>query len=165
MGQTRNMLTESARIARGEITGLSEAAADQFDALVIPGGFGAALNLSDFAAAGRNMELRADLEQLLHAMVDGGKPVAALCIAPPILARLMQKRNVTGARLTIGTDAGAAGEIEAMGQTHVPSTPTEAVVDGTHKLVTGAAYMLAGDPAELLEGIDKAMAELLALCD
>jgi len=157
------MYAESARIARGEVSPLSEAGPDDFDAAIIPGGFGAALNLSNFATAGPDMEIEPSLGRFLSLMYEAGKPLAALCIAPPILAKLMQMKSVKGALLTIGNDAGVAGAIEAMGQTHVSCGPTEAVVDAGNRLVTCPAYMLAGNIAELSEGIDRAVGELLNL--
>jgi enhancing lycopene biosynthesis protein 2 len=161
--ESRNMLVEGARIARGEITPLAQADPAVLDGVILPGGFGAALNLSDFAGKGRNMTIHAQLLPLLDAMADAGKPLGALCIAPPILAKLMQRRGISGAHITIGTDPGAAGEIEAMGQTHVQATATEAVVDEAHRLVTGPAYMRAANIAELFAGIDKAVAALLEM--
>ena len=161
--ETRTMLAESARIARGEIQPISSASPDDFSAVIIPGGFGAALNLSNFATAGAEMEIEPSLNKFLVGTLDAEKPIGALCIAPPILARLMQQRGVTGARLTIGNDSGTAAAIEAMGQAHVTATARQAVVDPAHKLVTCPAYMLAGSIAELNEGIDKAVEELLKL--
>ena len=161
--ESRNMLAEAARIARGEISPLSEANVDDLDGIIMPGGFGAALNLSDFGSQGRNITVRPDLEALLCAFADAGKPIAALCIAPPILAKLMQNRGVTGAKVTIGTDSATAVHIEALGQTHVNASATEVVVDNENKLVTNPAYMLAGNIAELFEGIDKAVGALLEL--
>jgi enhancing lycopene biosynthesis protein 2 len=161
--ESRNMLVEAARIARGEISPLSEANVDKLDGIIMPGGFGAALNLSDFGSQGRNITVRPDLEALLGAFADAGKPIAALCIAPPILAKLMQKRGVTGAKVTIGNDPSTAIHIEALGQTHVNASATDVVVDTENKLVTSPAYMLAGNIAELFEGIDKAVGALLEL--
>ena len=161
--ESRDMLVESARIARGDIFTLADAKVGELDAIVIPGGFGAALNLSNFANVGADMEIHADLQPFLSAAYRAGKPICALCIAPPILAKLMQQEGVKGAKLTIGSDAGTAAAMEALGQTHVAASATEAVVDPDHKLVTGPAYMLAQNVAELYEGIDKAIDELLRL--
>ena len=161
--ESRNRVVEAARIARGEIAPLSEADVTELDGVILPGGFGAALNLSDFGSAGPGMTIRPDLEALLGAFADAGKPIAALCIAPPILAKLMQIRGVSGARVTIGNDAGTAAGIEAMGQTHVNASATDVVVDHGHKLVSSPAYMLAGNIAELFEGIDNAVGALLEL--
>lgn len=159
--ESRDMLVEAARIARGEIATLAEANVHELDAIAIPGGFGAALNLSNYATAGADIEIHPDLQAFLSAAYRAGKPICALCIAPPIVAKLMQQEGVTGARITIGSDAATAAAIEALGQTHVPVSATEAVVDPDHKLVTGPAYMLAQNVAELYEGIDKAIGELL----
>lgn len=163
MNQQRDMLVEAARIARGEITSLEKVDPSTLDGVVLPGGFGAALNLSDFASAGARMKINPDLKRLLNAVADAGKPICALCIAPPILAKLMQERGVTQARLTIGKDPATAAAIREMGQVHVECTATDCVVDRTHKLVTGPAYMLAGNIAELNEGIDRAVGALLEL--
>lgn len=163
MDESRDMLVEAARIARGEISTLAEAKVRELDGVVIPGGFGAALNLSNFATAGADMQIHTDLQSLLSRAYRAGKPLCALCIAPPILAKLMQQEGVQGAKLTIGNDTGTAAAIEALGQTHVAATATQAVVDHDHKLVTGPAYMLASNVAELYKGIDKAIDELLKL--
>ena len=161
--ESRNMLVEAARIARGEISPLSEANVDNLDGIIMPGGFGAALNLSDFGSQGRNITVRPDLEALLGTFADAGKPIAALCIAPPILAKLMQKRGISGAKVTIGNEPSTAMNIEALGQTHVNAAAIDVVVDTENKLVTSPAYMLAGNIAELFEGIDKAVGALLEL--
>lgn len=163
VSETRNMLTESARIARGRIIPLSKANLEELDAIILPGGFGAAVNLSDFASAGADMTIRPDVESLLSSAYKAGKPLCALCIAPPILAKLMQNAGVTRARLTIGNDPGTAAAIEAMGQTHVNTPASSALTDPDHRLVTCPAYMLATDVAQLYEGIDDAVQQTLDL--
>jgi enhancing lycopene biosynthesis protein 2 len=161
--ESRVMLEEGARIARGDISLISNASPASFDGVIIPGGFGAALNLCDFAISGRRMVINPELEDFLNGCADADKPLAALCIAPPILAKLMERRGVTGALLTIGSDPDTAQAIEAMGQTHVKCLPSDAVVDPTNRLVTGPAYMLAGNMAELFDGIGVAVDRLLEL--
>ena len=161
--ENRVMLAESARIARGEISLISEVSCASFDGVIIPGGFGAALNLSDFAISGPKMVINPEFEAFLNGCADAGKPLAALCIAPPILAKLMQLRGITGALLTVGNDPGTAEAIEAMGQTHVACPPTDVVVDPVNRLVSGPAYMLAGNVAELFDGIGAAVDRLLEL--
>ena len=49
MSESRNVMVEAARIARGQITDLSEIQSGDYDAVFIPGGFGAAKNLCTFA--------------------------------------------------------------------------------------------------------------------
>lgn len=159
----RNVLCEAARIARGEIRDLAEIRAEDIDALVIPGGFGAAISLSNFESAGAEMEIVAPLAALLDAMLAARKPVAALCIAPPLLARALQQRGVSGAELTIGEDEAVAGAIEAMGQRHVKCPATGCVVDRANLVVTTPAYMLASGIAEMNEGVEKTVQSLLGL--
>ncbi len=157
-GGARSVLAESARIARGEITPLSEVHAGDFDAVVLPGGFGAALNLSTFATDGPACEVDPDVERLIGEAVEGGVPVAAMCIAPVILAK-----TVPGARVTIGSDPDTAGAIEAMGASHVECDVDDAVVDRRNRLVTTPAYMLAKGPAEVYAGAVRMVEELTDL--
>ncbi|HEY9163413.1 MAG TPA: isoprenoid biosynthesis glyoxalase ElbB, partial [Magnetovibrio sp.] len=123
-GESRNVLVESARIARGHILPLDQFDAAQFDAIAFPGGFGAAKNLSTFAFDGAECSVNADVERALKAMHAAGKPIAALCITPAIVARVLGDVEVT-----IGSDAGTAQAIEAMGATHTQTGHGEVVVD------------------------------------
>lgn len=159
-GASRNVLAESARIARGRIRPLAEVAAKEVDGLVLPGGFGAAKNLSDFAVKGKGCAVRPDVARLVSEVHAQGKPVAALCIAPALLARVL---GAEAPRLTIGNDRGTASALEAMGARHVDCAATEAVVDRERKLVTTPAYMLGESISEVAEGIDRAVAALLEL--
>ena len=137
MDESRNVLIESARIARGKIKVLSEFSGKDFDAIIFPGGFGAAKNLSTFAFDGSNCQVNSDVEAAIKEMIALGKPVGALCIAPVILARILG--DVV---LTIGNDAGTIQAIEEMGATHKATTHGEVVVDQQHKIVTTPCYML-----------------------
>jgi enhancing lycopene biosynthesis protein 2 len=159
-GETRNVLVESARIARGRIQDLSEAKADDFDAVLMPGGFGAALNLCDFAVSGSDCKVDPSVERFLLAMHDAKKPIAAICIAPVIVAKLFGKEGV---KVTIGDDADTAAAIERMGAKHVKCSVSDAVVDETHRVVTTPAYMLAKSPKDLRQGIEKCVKETLRL--
>jgi enhancing lycopene biosynthesis protein 2 len=159
--ESRNVLVESARIVRGRIQDLTEARVDDFDAVLMPGGFGAALNLCDFAVNGSDCQVDPTVERFLLAMHDAGKPIAALCIAPVIVARLFGKQGV---QVTIGDDADTAAAIERMGAKHVKCAVTDAVTDETHRIVTTPAYMLAKSPKDLRPGIEKAVKETLRLC-
>jgi enhancing lycopene biosynthesis protein 2 len=157
-GEKRNVLVESARIARGKIADLAKFSVDDVDALVFPGGFGAAKNLSTFAFDGTGCSVNGDVERTIKAAVAAGKPVAALCIAPVVLARVLGEGD-----LTIGQDAGTAQAIEAMGATHKPTNPAEVVVDRRRKLVTSPCYMLDSSIAQIAEGADNAIRALLEL--
>jgi len=159
-GEGRNILIESARIARGNIRSISEVNVDELDGLAIPGGYGAAKNLSDFAVSGNEMRVMEEVEGLIRGMVDRGKPVIAVCIAPAIIARLFGDRNV---KFTIGNDESTAEVLSSFGGTHVCTTAKYFAFDENLKIVTAPAYMLASGPAELFDGIDKAVEKFMEL--
>ncbi|MEM9254853.1 MAG: isoprenoid biosynthesis glyoxalase ElbB [Pseudomonadota bacterium] len=158
-GEIRNVLVEAARIARGNIKPLQEASAGAFDALMVPGGFGAAKNLSDFAVAGADMVVNPQFLTLAKSFHDSGKPIGLVCIAPVMAAAICGE----GARCTIGDDAETAAAIETMGGEHLLCPVTEARVDVERKLVTTPAYMLAGQVSEAYAGISDCVKEVLAL--
>jgi len=158
----RNVLAESARIARGAIKNLKEVKAADVDALIFPGGFGAAKNLCTFAMDGANCSVNPEVERLVNEMLAAGKPIGAICIAPAMLARILGRKSLR-ARLTIGTDKGTAAAINAMGGRHCDCVVTEIVIDEKHKVVTSPAYMLGKGPAEVFEGIGKLVREILRL--
>ncbi|MCB1704819.1 MAG: isoprenoid biosynthesis glyoxalase ElbB [Halioglobus sp.] len=158
-GESRNVLVEAARIARGNIRDLTLLKVADFDALLVPGGFGAAKNLSNFAVAGAEMAVQPDFLQLARAFHDSGKPIGLICIAPVMAAAICGE----GAQCTVGDDAEVAAAIEAMGGEHLQCPVSEARVDAQRKLVTTPAYMLAGRVSEAYDGISACVKELLAL--
>ncbi len=147
MNEKRNVLIESARIARGKIRPLSEYKADEFDALMYPGGFGVAKNLSNFAFEGANCTINPEVEKSVLDTVKAGKPIGALCISPAIMAKILE-----GAEVTIGNDKGTAEAIEKMGSTHKTATHGEVVVDEGFKLVTTPCYMLDATILDIADG-------------
>ncbi|MCF6240716.1 MAG: isoprenoid biosynthesis glyoxalase ElbB [Bacteroidales bacterium] len=147
MNEKRNVLIESARIARGKIRPLSEYNADEFDALMYPGGFGVAKNLSNFAFEGANCTVNSEVEKSVLDTVKAGKPIGALCISPAIMAKILE-----GAEVTIGNDQGTADAIEKMGSVHKTTTHGEVVVDEGFKLVTTPCYMLDATILDIAEG-------------
>lgn len=159
-GETRNALTESARIARGEIADLATANADELDALLLPGGFGAAKVLSNFATAGDACEADPDTATLVRAMHAAGKPIGAICIAPAVIARVLGDAGVT---LTIGNDTGTASALESMGCTHSDCPTTEFVVDEANKIVSTPAYMLGPTIHHVQQGIQKTVETVLSM--
>ena len=161
-GETRNVLTESARIARCEIRDVADVKADELDALIIPGGFGVAKNLSSIADDGPSGTVRPEVEKLIGDMLDQRKPIGAICIAPALLARVAGKRGVK-AKVTIGNDPGVAGMIATTGCTHEDRPVTEAAVDEAHRVVTTPAYMLGPGPAAVWEGIRKLVDQVLRM--
>lgn len=159
-GEGRNVLVESARIARGEIRPLDEVTADRLDALIIPGGFGAAKNLCDFAVRGAEAQAHPQVQALLRQMAAAGKPIGALCIAPALVACVLSDRKP---RVTIGTDVGTAAAIEAMGGVHEACPVTDICVDADNRLVTTPAYMLGPGIKDVAQGIEKLVAQVLQM--
>lgn len=161
MAESRNVLIEAARIARGEVRSLSQANAGELDALIVPGGFGAAKNLSDFASQGSACRVDSGLKALALQMHEAGKPLGFLCIAPAMLPAIFD----IPVRLTIGTDIDTAEIIDDMGGEHIPCPVDDIVVDEDHKIVTTPAYMLAQNIAEAATGIEKLVARVLVLAE
>ena len=159
-GEKRNVLVESARIARGKIRNLKEVKASELDALILPGGFGAAKNLCDFALKGAACAVNPEVERLLREVHQAGKPIGALCIAPALVARILGKEQPT---VTIGTDPATAAAIEQTGAKHQDCLVREFVIDRQHKLVTTPAYMLAGRIGEAADGIEKTVRAVIGL--
>ncbi|MBN2235994.1 MAG: isoprenoid biosynthesis glyoxalase ElbB [Bacteroidales bacterium] len=147
MNETRNVLIESARIARGKISPLSSFDATAFDALLFPGGFGAAKNLSTLAFEGANCSVNMDVKKAIKAMLSAKKPIGALCIAPAVVARVIQ-----GVIVTIGQDKGTAEAIEAMGATHLNSDHGEVVEDSDNLVYTTPCYMLDATILDIYNG-------------
>lgn len=161
-GTSRNVLVESARIARGNIVDLAQVKASQIDALIFPGGFGAAKNLCDFADRGAECTVHPQVERLAGEMLDAGKPIGAICIAPAMLARIVGGRGMHP-RMTIGNDRQTAAAMEKMGVRHLDCPCESFVVDEAHKIVTTPAYMLGKGPAMVFQGIQKLVEEVLRL--
>lgn len=161
-GETRNVLVESARIARGKIRNIAEVKASEIDALIFPGGFGAAKNLCDFAVKGPACDIHPEVARLVRETFGAKKPLAAVCIAPALLSKVLGDDKLTH-KLTIGTDPDTARALEAMGSTHEACPVTEFVVDRENKIVSSPAYMLAGRIGEAAEGIEKTVKALLEL--
>lgn len=157
-GETRNVLVEAARIARGHIVPLASVSAADFDGVFLPGGFGAAKNLSTVAVDGPNATVEPDLVALLKAFRAAGKPIGAVCIAPAVVVAALREGDVT-----IGDDAGTAAAIAAMGGANVSCPVTVAHVDAARKLVTTPAYMYETHIADAAVGIDAAVARFLEL--
>lgn len=157
-GETRNVLTEAARIARGDIRALGDVSADDFDALVFPGGYGAAKNLSNFAVEGTSSEVDPSVAQLVQETHAQGKPIGFICISPAIAARLLP-----GAKLTIGSDPGTASALEEMGAEHIECPANEFVEDLEQKVLSTPAYMCDAPLPEIAEGIEKLVNRLSAL--
>ena len=158
MDEQRNVLIESARIARGSIKDLKQFDPTEHDALIIPGGLGAAKNLSTYAFDGSNCTINQDVENAVNAMYEAGKPIGALCIAPVILAKVLARGE-----LTVGQDVPTATNLEDMGAHHTPTTHGEIVVDRVNKIVSTPCYMLDARVDQIAEGAEKLVKAVLEL--
>jgi enhancing lycopene biosynthesis protein 2 len=161
-GQPRNVLEESARIARGKIKDLSSVSADDMDALVFPGGFGAVMNLCNFTEKGADATVLPALAKLMRDVHAAGKPIGLACISP-VLAALVFGHDQLQPRLTIGTDPSVANAINQMGGQHQNAGPTEVVVDEQNKLVSTPCYMNDVGPWTVAQGAERMVEEVLRL--
>ncbi|WP_349976019.1 isoprenoid biosynthesis glyoxalase ElbB [Pseudomonas sp. WHRI 8519] len=159
VAESRNVLVESARIARGEVKDISEARAEDFDALIVPGGFGAAKNLSDFATQGSECTVNPQVLALAEAFAEACKPVGLMCISPALAAKIYGP----GVVCTIGNDADTAAAVVKMGGTHEECDVHDIVEDTQRKLVTTPAYMLAQSISEAAGGIYKLVDRVLEM--
>ncbi|MBU2645121.1 isoprenoid biosynthesis glyoxalase ElbB [bacterium] len=159
-GESRNVLVESARIARGNIKPLQSDSMDDLDGLMLPGGFGAAKNLSDYAVNGNQMTVIPIVSEILQKAYQDKKPIAALCIAPVVLTKVLSGQNPI---LTLGADGADAENINQMGGRHQATTHEEVVLDVKNRLVTGPCYMLDANIGQIMRGADAVVKKLKEL--
>ena len=157
-GETRNVLVEAARIARGKIKPLAGFKAGEYDAIVFPGGFGAAKNLCSLAFDGPGCAVDPSVEAAIRAMAQAGKPIGALCISPALIARVLD-----GVTVTIGNDVETAGAIQAMGGTHQQAGHGEVVIDRARKVATTPCYMLDATISQIADGADAVVRAVLGM--
>ena len=158
-GHTRNVLTESARIARGDVKPLHEMEVNDFDAIILPGGFGAAKNLCDFALKGADAKLNPQVLEACKRFAVAKKPAGYACIAPAMMAEVYGE----GINLTIGNDQDTAAALRHMGANHIDCPVDDVVVDEQHKVASTPAYMLAQDIVEAEKSINKLVQTVLAM--
>lgn len=158
-GESRNVLVESARIARGEVLPTDALLIEEFDALIIPGGFGAAKNLCNFATNGSDCEISPLVSEFVAEFAKTNKPVGFICIAPIMIPRLYGE----GVIATIGNDSETAQAFNLMGGSHQDAIVEDIVVDEKNKIVSTPAYMLAGNIAEASIGIEKLVKKVVEM--
>ncbi|MFC2086419.1 isoprenoid biosynthesis glyoxalase ElbB [Bacteroidota bacterium] len=157
MNETRNVMVEAARIARGNIKSLNELKVSDYDAVIFPGGFGAAKNLSTFAFEGKNLTINKDVERVIKETIESKKPLGALCISPIILAKIFND-----AKITLGTENGPAAEVaKNMGADYIATTHGEVVIDEKYKIVTSPCYMLDANIAQIGEGAENVIVTMM----
>ena len=160
MNESRNVLVESARIARGEITDIAKMTSDDMDALLFPGGFGAALNLCDFALKGADCDIHPEVNRIIQEMRGVNKPLGFICIAPALFARSV-KNAAKKVRITIGNDQATADQIEKLGSQHKICTVEDFIVDEENNIISTPAYMLAGNISEAASGIERLVHKIM----
>src|SRR5690606_17836125 len=158
MSETRNVLVEAARIARGNIKPLSAYNAKEFDALVFPGGFGVAKNLCNYAFKGTNCTVNRDVEKAIRSTIIEEKPIGALCISPVLIAKVLVDVEVT-----IGNERAASSAIETFGATHITKSHGEIVYDEKYKLVTTPCYMLDATIDQIADGVENVIKKILEI--
>lgn len=160
--ESRNVLAEAARIARSEVADLKTLNVDAFDALVIPGGFGVARNLSDFAQKGAGATMLPEFKAAVEGFHAAGKPIGAICIAPAVVAAALKGKAVT---LTIGDDKGVAGEIEKLGNYHKDCETGGYVLDEKNRIASCSAYMREDALSEVAKGIRQVVQAVLRMSE
>lgn len=160
-GEKRNVLAESARIARGAVKPLAQLKMSDFDAVILPGGFGAAKNLVDYAVKGAACSIDADIERVLKEAHAAKKPIGAICIAPVVVARALGADHHP--LLTIGTDPATAKDIEKLGARHQNAPVREIVVDPQNRVVSTPAYMCAQRIDEVWDGVSKLVKKVIEM--
>lgn len=161
-GEKRNCLTEAARIARGNISPLTDLNPSSFDALMIPGGFGAALNLSSFAIEGTACHVLDDFKRVVLAFHQEHKPIVATCIAPAVLAKIFE--GIASITMTLGTDANTNENLRALGMLPETAKVNEVICDEKHRIYTTPAYMEPDDLPGMYKGICAAVDKLSTCC-
>lgn len=162
---SRRVLSESARIARGDIKPLDQLDESGFDAVFFPGGFGAAKNLCSFAFDGADCSVNPEVERVVKAFHEAQKPIGMCCIAPVIAAKVLGTASGgPGCEVTIGCDKDTAEAIAAMGAKHAEHPVTEAHIDRQNRLVSAPAYMYGEAPIhEVHAGIGAMVSSTLEL--
>ena len=156
----RNIMEEAARISRGHVLDIEALNPDQFDGIVFPGGFGAALHLCDFGKKGAQCDVLPKVDSVIHQFHEQSKPIAAFCIAPALVARVLGENGV---EVTIGNDQSTAAEINKTGAQHIECKVDDYVTDRMNKVITSPAYMYEAKPNEVFKGINRALKEFVEM--
>ena len=159
--EKRNILVEASRISRGCVQSLDALTVDDFDAVIVPGGFGVVKHLCNFSFKGSEMELHPTVHATLSSFAQAKKPMGLICIASVMVSKIFD----TSVQCTIGEDVETSKVIEHMGAIHVPCAGNDIVLDAEHKLVTTPAYMLANNICDVYQGINKLVKKILMLTE
>jgi enhancing lycopene biosynthesis protein 2 len=160
LSEKRNIMIEASRISRSQMKDLKDLNADDFDGLALPGGNGAAIQLSNWRETGSKCQVHPLVEEAILAFHKQSKPIAAICIAPTLVAKVLGSKGVN---LTIGSDVETAKEIEKTGAHHVDCPVTDYITDREHKVITTPAYMHDAKPHEVFQGISGLVKEFIEM--
>lgn len=160
MPERRNIMVEASRISRSQMRDLCSLNPNEFDGLAFPGGFGAALHLSNWGQEKSKCQVHPHVEKAIQEFYKQSKPIAAICIAPALIARVLGSRGVT---VTLGTNLDDAKEIEKTGAQHVDCPSTDYITDREHKVISTPAYMHSAKPHEIFEGISGLVKEFIEM--
>lgn len=159
-GETRNIMTEAARIARGDVNDLAALRAHDFDGLVLPGGFGAALHLCSWGKKGAQCTVHPEVQRVIEEFYKESKPIGAICIAPVIVAKVLGAHQIT---VTIGNNKEVMSEIKKTGALHEECPVDDFITDRLHKIITTPAYMCEAKPHQIFKGISGLVKELVEM--
>jgi enhancing lycopene biosynthesis protein 2 len=170
MPERRNVLVEAARVARGAIRDVETVGAEELDAIVLPGGFGTAKNLTSWAFDGPSGSVHDGTAKLLRSMHAAGKPIVGLCMAPVVIAKSFQGHNIQ-ATLTVGSAqeaspydiAGINQGVEATGAIAKAATLREIVIDNSNRVITAPCYMMEGSISQIQKNINQALDSLFEM--
>jgi enhancing lycopene biosynthesis protein 2 len=157
--QERNVLVESARIARGNIKDITQLKGIDYDALIFPGGFGAAKNLSNYAFKGKKFEVIPEVIRVVQEFWQSKKPIGALCISPVIIAKIIHN-----AKVTVGNDEATISDLSTIGAIHQDTTHGEIVTDVNNKIITSPCYMLDASISQINEGAQNVVKKIIEIC-
>ena len=160
--ETRSVLIEAARIARGKVQSLDDSWVEKLDAVIFPGGFGAAKNYCDWAVKGDSCSMNPVVQSFMVKFLEARKPIGVICITPVILARALKGKDVHP-RLTVGAESGASQSLESFGSRHVVCPVDDCVVDRENRIVSTPAYMVDARISEVSQGIERLVHEVVAL--
>jgi len=161
-GETRNVLVESARIARGDIKAINSVSANEFDAVVFPGGFGVAKNLCDYAVEGTDCTVNPDVENFINDAYESSIPLGFICISPVLGAKVLGEK-ADDLKLTIGNDSATASDVEEFGAAHVDCPVDDCVIDKNNRVISTPAYMLGPGIKDVDRGIEKLVQEVVIM--
>lgn len=142
--ESRNILIESARITRGNVLPLDEFNAELYNAVVLPGGFGAVKNFTTFLQDGHNAQLHSDIKKALENAIFHKLWIVGICAAPLVIALALRDLNIENSTISFGDQNNSVDFINALNHWKIKHAETkidEHHIDYHNKLITSGAYM------------------------